>query len=248
MAPNYPLSTDRAISRWAADKRRRSVDGHHQPVANRSRALNEAVRLSKRVWSSTADELRESRIYLGLTQADVARALGVSRSRICRIELGRVPTVTVEHLARHAAVVGLRLSLKLYPTGGALRDAAQASYIARLVGRIGHRWRVRLDVPIPIPGDLRGIDVLLEGSCIIAVEVITRLRDLQAQLRAGSLKQRDIGAGRLILVIAGTHANRRALSDARTTLLASYEVDARRVLSMLAAGQDPGRDAVIVLE
>jgi hypothetical protein len=46
-----------------------------------------------------------------------------------------------------------------------------------------------LDLPIPLPGDLRGIDVLLDnGSCRIVVEVITRLRDLQAQLRAAQLK------------------------------------------------------------
>ena len=81
-----------------------------------------------------------------------------------------------------------------------------------------------------------------------AVEVITRLRDLQAALRAAQLKQRDIGAERLIIVVAGTNANRRLLDAARPALVASFELDTRRTLATLAAGQDPGRDAIIVLE
>jgi hypothetical protein len=52
----------------------------------------------------------------------------------------------------------------------------------------------------------------------------------------------------LILVIAATHANRRALADVRATLLASFELDARRVLRAVARGHDPGRDAVILFE
>lgn len=184
----------------------------------------------------------------GLTQAAIAAALGVSRDRVARVELRRVRNVGVEYLVSHAAAVGLKASIKFYPTGGAIRDEAQASYIARFVERIGHAWRIKLDVPILLPGDLRAVDVLLQNStCRIVVEVITRLRDLQAQLRAAQLKQRDLGADRMILVIAGSHANRLALTAARPTLLATFELDTRRVLASLAAGQDPGRDAVIAL-
>jgi len=217
-------------------------------VSSRSRALSEAARLAERIWSTTCDELREARIALGLSQEDVARALGVSRHRVGRVERHQVRSATVEYICRHAAAVGLRPSVKLYPIGGALRDAAQVRYIALFVERIRHAWRVRLDVAIPMPGDLRGIDVLLEGTCTIAVEVITRLRDLQAQLRAAQLKQRDIGATRLILVVAGTRANRRALADARGALLATFDLDTRRTMAALAAGLDPGRDAIVVLD
>jgi len=209
--------------------------------------VDEAARLAARAFASITDDLREARIGLGLTQADVARVLGVSRSRVCRIERGRATNLTLDYLSRHAAVVGLRASVKLYPIGGGLRDAAQARYIARFVQRVGRLWRVRLDVPIPLPGDLRGIDVLLEGACVICVEVVTRLRDLQAVLRASQLKQRDIGAARLIIVVAATHANRRALAEARPTLLATFDLDTQHVLAKLAAGQDPGRNAIILL-
>lgn len=101
---------------------------------------------------------------------------------------------------------------------------------------------------MPVASDLRAVDVLLtNASARIAVEVITRLADLQAQIRAVQLKARDVGATRLILVIAGTHANRRALADARGTLVASFELDSRRLLAQLTAGRDPGRDGIILL-
>lgn len=218
-------------------------------MANRRRLIDDATDRWHRTWLELAAELREARLVLGLTQAQVAVALGVSRTWVNRVERRRARRLSAEYIVRHAAVVGLRASVKFYPGGGAIRDEAQARYIARFVERIGHGWRVTLDAAIPIAGDLRGIDVLLSnGTFRIAVEVITRLRDLQAQIRTAEQKRRDIGADRLILVIAASHANRRALADVRATLLASFELDARRVLRALAHGHDPGQDAVILFE
>ncbi|HWH24227.1 MAG TPA: helix-turn-helix transcriptional regulator [Candidatus Limnocylindria bacterium] len=217
-------------------------------MANRRRALDEVLFRWQAAWSERVTELREARLMLGLTQQDVATALGVSRSRVCRLERRRAAPPRMEEIVRHAAAVGLSASLKFYPLGGAIRDSAQSKYIAEFSRRIGHTWRVMLDAPIPLGGDLRAVDVLLmNGSVKLAVEVITRLRDLQAQLRAAQLKQRDIGANRLIIVIAGSRANRAALAEARDTMLATFELDSRRVLAALAGGRDPGRDAVIVM-
>lgn len=194
------------------------------------------------------DQLRAARHLLGLTQRQVANALGVSQSDISRRERGRAPRLTGQALARHAAVVGLKASIKLWPVGGGVRDAAQARYVARFLARVGAAWKVNLESPIPTPGDLRAVDILLTaGPMRIAVEVITRLADLQAQLRAAQLKARDIRATRLVIVVAGTHANREALRSVRSTLVSSFELDARRVLIELANGRDPGRDAIITL-
>ena len=82
---------------------------------------------------------------------------------------------------------------------------------------------------------------------MIAVEVITHIRDVQAELRSAQLKQRDFGADRLVLVLAATHANRDALAAARPSLEVAFELDSQRVLRMLAAGKDPGRDAIVML-
>ena len=98
-----------------------------------------------------------------------------------------------------------------------------------------------------VPGDLRAIDIALSGPCVIAVEVVTRLRDIQSELRAAQLKQRDFGAKRLIIVVAGTHANRRVLGEAHGALEFAFDLDTQRVLRLLSAGKDPGRDAIIVL-
>ena len=194
------------------------------------------------------DQLRTGRHVLGLTQAHVARSLEISQSEVSRRERGRSATLAGRQLTRHAAAVGLRLSIKLWPIGGGVRDAAQSRYIAAFVARVGRSWRVILEAPIPIAGDLRAVDIVLKApTLVIAVEVITRLADLQAQIRAARLKARDIGAGRLILVVAGTHANRAALRTVRRSLLESFDTDTRRILGDLAAGRDPGRDGIVIL-
>jgi len=79
------------------------------------------------------------------------------------------------------------------------------------------------------------------------VEVMTRLADVQAQVRAARRKQRDLGAERLILVIGGTTANRRALTDAGAVLRDAFELDTRTTLQALAAGIDPGADGIVLL-
>jgi len=214
----------------------------------RTRRLDEARRRWRAQLRQAGQDLRAARHVAAATQVAVAAVVGVSQSEVSRRELGQSQGVRFEDLAMHAAAVGMRLSLSLWPVGGQLRDAAQARYINRLVARIGRAWNVILEASMPKAGDLRAIDVVLRsGQLRIAVEVITRLADLQAQVRAAQLKARDYGADRLVIVVAGTHANRRAMDAARETLRASFDLDAQRVLADLAHGRDPGRDAFILL-
>ncbi len=214
----------------------------------RSRLTATADRQWQRNATEIGDQLRTARHILGVTLRQLGPVIGASASEISRRELGKSRRLTGEKLALHAAAVGLRLSIKLWPVGGGVRDAAQARYIAAFVARVGRLWSVILEAPIPIAGDLRAVDVVLtRGAVRIAVEVITRLADLQAQVRAAELKARDLGATRLIFVIAGTHANRRALAAVRPTLVSSFDLDTRRLLADLAAGRDPGRDGIVVL-
>ena len=217
-------------------------------MPTRTSLLDDANRWWRRMELEIGDQLRTARHLLGLTQKQVATALGISQSDVSRRERGRAPRFTGQALARHAAAIGLKPSIKLWPIGGGVRDEAQARYVARLLARVGAAWKVILEAPIPTPGDLRAVDILLiAGPTRIAVEVITRLADLQAQVRACQLKGRDIGATRLVIIVAGTHANRDALRSVRSTMVNSFELDARRVLAVLVAGRDPGRDAIITL-
>lgn len=217
-------------------------------MATRTRAIDEARRRWRSISRTIGEDLRTARRVIGLTQARLGAAIGVSQSQISRRESGTARRFTGADLAVHAAAVGLRLSLKLWPIGGALRDEAQARYVGEFVRRVGHAWRVMIEAPIPIAGDLRAVDVLLRnGEVRIAVEVITRLADLQAQIRAAQIKARDIGATRLLLVVAGTRANRAALTAARPSLVDAFDTDTRRILADLARGADPGRDGIVVL-
>jgi len=217
-------------------------------MANRTRAVDEARRLWHQRRVSIGTDLRTARRTSGASQTDVGDAIGVSPSEVSRREHGNAPNVSALSLLEHAAAVGLRLAMTMHPIGGGVRDAAQLRSIHRLLERISDRFLRELEAVIPLPGDLRAVDVVLRATgCLIAAEVITRLGDVQAQIRLARTKARDIGATRLILVIAATHANRRALEDARPALTGSWDLDTRRVMAALAAGRQPDHDAIILI-
>jgi transcriptional regulator with XRE-family HTH domain len=218
-------------------------------MADRTRAIDAARRSWERRILELGDELRTARRLIGATQRHVGTAIGISHAEVSRRERGRARGASVAAYVDHAAAVGLRLSIKTFPVGGAVRYAAQIRYTRTFLGRIGDgRWRVELEAPVPLPGDLRAVDVLLRSAGgIIAVEVITRLGDVQAQLRAAREKARDVGASRLVLAIAATHSNRRALDDVRSVLAPAFDIDTRRVLATLAAGRTPDRDAIVLI-
>jgi len=216
-------------------------------MANRRPRRTEASIHAARLLSTIGDELREARLAAGLTQDRVARAMGTTRKRLSRIETAHAPLVPLADLALAAGLVGLRLSTKLYPAGPPIRDQAQFTLLHRFRRRLSPAVGVQLEVPIAGPGDQRAWDMALRvGEVTCGVEAITRLRDVQAQVRAARLKQRDDAVERLILLIGGGAANRRALAGA-VALQAAFPVSPRAALRALAAGRDPGGDAIILL-
>jgi hypothetical protein len=60
------------------------------------------------------------------------------------------------------------------------------------------------------------------------------------------LKVRDGGADGVILVIANTRRNRRAIAAAPGAFR-DFDRDARRVLADLRAGRDPGGSSILFL-
>jgi transcriptional regulator with XRE-family HTH domain len=192
-------------------------------------------------------ELRVARVLSGKTQKDVARAIGCSGSEVSRREHGRSPTLNIIELSRHAAAVGLRCSVSLWPAIRRPLDAAQLALLERFHKRIATSWSMRLEVPMPIVGDLRAADAVITGVVTCLVEAITRLADVQAQLRAAQVKARDLKADRIILLVAATTANRASIRAAGTVLQETLPVGTQHALSALAQGRDPGGDALIVL-
>lgn len=210
--------------------------------------MRESARLAAWLLKDLGRELRVARILGGLTQARVAEQLGKSRSYISRVENGLVASLRVADLTRHASIVGLKLYAKLFPAGRRVMDAAQLALLERFRTRIAEAWTVELEVPMPIPGDLRAADALISvPGCRCMVEVITRMADFQAQLRSTRLKQRDLGADHLILVILGSSTNRRVLREAAGAVAVAFPLDTKAALRLLSIGTDPGADALILL-
>jgi hypothetical protein len=183
-----------------------------------------------------------------MTQREVGAALGASHSHVSRVELGQNKGYGLTDLCRHAAVVGLKPWVALYPRVARPLDHAQLQLLARLRSRISSSWKVVLEATVPVQGDLRAADALLIGAGVrCMVEVITRLADFQAQLRAAHRKQRDIGAERLIFVVAGTTTNRRAVAEAGSAVRDAFPLDTKATLRALAAGIDPGADGLVLI-
>jgi transcriptional regulator with XRE-family HTH domain len=217
-------------------------------AANRTSPLHEATIQANWLLQRLGTELRLARVAAGLSQATVASRIGTSKAQVSRIERGKVVGLAVAAIARQAAALGLRFSAQLYPGARRLLDAPQLALLGRLQARIGAAWTWALEVPMPQPRDLRAVDARVSnGTCTIVIEAITRLSDVQAQVRAAQLKRRDLGATRLILLISDSNANRRAIAEARPMLAEAFAMATRQILATLASGADPGRDCVLVL-
>jgi transcriptional regulator with XRE-family HTH domain len=217
-------------------------------MPTRTNVLHEAD--GQAVWAGqqVGRELRVARITGGKTQSWVAGQLGCSQAQVSLIERGRRPSIRLRVLFRHAAAVGLRLTVRVYPGGRRLLDAPQLALLNRFRARIAAVWRWEQEVPVPIAGDLRAGDSRISTpDCSILIEAVTRLADVQAQSRAARLKHRDMGTDRLILLLAATASNRRALREAGPALLDAFPIMPRAALAALAAGRDPNGDAIILL-
>jgi DNA-binding XRE family transcriptional regulator len=215
----------------------------------RNRRVDRAIAIADNIAAYVRDEIRRARIAAGLSQDDVASAVGLSGSQVGRFERGELDDIGIEQLCRRGIAVGLVPSLRLYPHGDPVRDVAQVRLLARLRSRIspGLRWRV--EVPLHGRHDPRAWDTVLDGSgCADAVEAETRIEDLQATERRSLLKLRDDSTiGHLILLVADTRANRRALDLGREMLRAQFPLDTRSALASLSAGRCPGANAIVIL-
>lgn len=217
-------------------------------MANRDRADYESLRLGRWIRLDAGRELRLARRSAGLRQVDVARRLGTSASRVCRVENGNLPRLTLHDLARHAAAVGLKPSVKLYPLGPRLVDRAHLELLARFRRRLHPSWSWETEVALPLAGDLRSADCRITvPGCSVLVEAYTRLSDWQRQTSGAARKKRDLAADRLIILLAATHANRRAAAEAATVSDGSFPLSTKEILAALAQGRDPGADGIVSL-
>jgi transcriptional regulator with XRE-family HTH domain len=211
------------------------------------RARDRGMRFARRDRIQVGHEVRVARIAAGLSQRELARMSGVSHAAIGRLERLDVRRITIDRLAVIASVLGLELRVKLYLIGTPVRDAAHLALIDRFRKRVCPRLRLRTEVPVPLRGDMRSADIVVDGPNVEAmIEAETRLNDLQATERRARVKQRDFGIKRLILLVADTRHN-RAVLEAHPELVERFPITTRACLLALRDGRDPGGDALVII-
>jgi hypothetical protein len=150
-------------------------------------------------------------------------------------------------LAAIGAAVGRDVRLQAYLAGDPIRDAGTQRLLERFRARLHPSLRMTPEVGLPIPGDLRAWDAMVAASTWRRpAEAETVIDDIQALERRLALKVRDGGVDGVILVVAHTRRNRRAVAAAPAAF-AGFDRDARRVLQALADGRDAGGSALLFL-
>ncbi len=126
-----------------------------QFAGSRRIILREAARLARLDAARLGQELRELRLGLGVHQAEVARAVGVSRSVISELEAGD-PTVGLEIRRRAAVALGADLRINVYRGATPLlHDVAHARVIERILARRHPCWRAQIETRVPGPDGRR---------------------------------------------------------------------------------------------
>jgi hypothetical protein len=152
--------------------------------------------------------------------------------------------------ARIATLLGLDLSVRVYPGASPLRDAAHAERLMRFLKHIRQPLSYRMEVPLPALPDRpeqRAWDAVIRGSGKrTAVELEMRLRDGQALERRINLKRRDDPTEAFILLIADTRTNRRVLAENVDLFGELPRLRARRVHAALTAGEHPPSGILLV--
>jgi hypothetical protein len=146
-----------------------------------------------------------------------------------------------------ASVLGCELSLGIHAIGAPIRDKAHVALLARFAARLSRLLRWRTEVSVPLPGDLRSADGMIDGVDFDAiVEAETRLDDIQAVERRLRAKQRDLGAKRAILLVADTRHNRAVIAQL-PDLSERFPIGTRAALHALSRGEDPGGDCLVIV-
>jgi transcriptional regulator with XRE-family HTH domain len=203
----------------------------------------EAARLSRIDATRTGQELRELRLGLGVSQAEVARVVGVSRSVISELEAGD-PTVGLEIRRRAAIALGADLRINVYPGATPLlHDAAHARLVERLLRRRHRCWRAQTEARVPGPGR-SSTDVRLEAfGAIVAIEVETRIRAWDAVVRRCQEKReriQDALGGRAVvhavLCLPPTRHHRQLVAALGESARLTFPVPSERLRRALEEG------------
>jgi hypothetical protein len=105
-------------------------------------------------------------------------------------------------------------------------------------------------VPLPRPGDQRAWDGTItpaDQRWRYGVEAETHPSDGQAQMRRLALKRRDGQVDGVILLLPDTRTTRAFVREFGPLVARDFPQSGPNALRRLAAGEDPGGSAVVVL-
>jgi transcriptional regulator with XRE-family HTH domain len=203
----------------------------------------------RRQVARLAVELRDARLEAGLSIADVARGAGLSPSQMSRLERGLIRAPTVEQLGRAWAPLGMRVSIRPFPAGSPVRDRAQLALLRRFEACLGPPLRLRREIPLPIAGDRRAWDGMVEGDgAPWFVEAESNIRDVQAVERKLRLRIRDDPRAELVVLVATrSDHNRRVIAEHRESMRDLLPMDGAPILRALRAGRRPPASGVVLI-
>jgi transcriptional regulator with XRE-family HTH domain len=221
-------------------------------VATKERAADRGARIARHDLVTVGADIRTARLSSGLSLRTVGRAVAMSYTQVGRIERAAHPNVSATQLARIGAVVGLNVRVRTFPGPVRLRDSGQLALLDRLQARLHPDLQLRTEVPLLIERDQRAWDGMIRGllpppATFLPAEAETRIHDFQAQTRRIMLKCRDAGIEHVLLVVAGTRTNRRAIRTAQAAAEELFPVSERVAMAALAAGVHPGGSALVLL-
>lgn len=217
-------------------------------MGTRERRVDIGAARGRAAKTAILADLRAARLDRGLGGSDIARDVGISRAQYSRIERGLTESLSIEQAAVLLAAVGLDLSVRAYPGGEPLRDAAHAALIGRFKTGLHRSLRVLTEVPFPGPGDRRAWDVVIVGpDWRHGAEAETRPRDRQALERRLALKLRDGDVSSMSLLLLDSRHNREFVRANLDAMSERFPIPGRRALELLRAGVNPGGNALILL-
>jgi hypothetical protein len=209
---------------------------------------DQALEDTRRASGVIGGEVRNGRHTAGLSLRAAGRSVAMSHAQFGRIERGEIKGLTIDQASRACAAVGLKLVVRVYPDSDAVLDTPQLALLERFRVRLGGTGTWAREVPLPIAGDRRAWDAVVEiGGHRVAIEAEARLRDLQALERRLALKQRDGGLPIIVLLVNDTAANRKVLKQHEEEIRASFPLDGRAILAAMDASRSPAANGIVVM-
>jgi hypothetical protein len=119
--------------------------------------------------------------------------------------------------------------------------------IARFLAIVSPAYRVVREALLPSGGQ-RSWDVLLRlGAVLVGVELVTRVRDVQALVRLIRLRERDGGVDHVLLVLSDSAHNRAILAQVLDALGPHFQTSRRDIGRALREGQPVTGSGVLLM-